>query len=61
MGCDECNGICLTSAYYGTARYGLSFYGLIMPISHTIDYSYVAYTALTYGNEGAITIEFDEY
>jgi len=32
-----------------------------MPISHTIDYSYVAYTALTYGNEGAITIEFDEY
>ena len=58
MGCD--NGLCLSSAYYGTARYGCSFYGLIMPLSDlSVTISNQGAVALTYANQGAITFDFN--
>ena len=67
MGCD--NGLCLSSAYYGTARYGCSFYGLIMPLSDlsviygiqgaiTNSFSNQGAITLSYANQGAITLDF---
>jgi len=62
-------GGCLRSAYYGTAKYGCSFYGLVMPLSDldvtfgvqgTITNSFTnqGAIALTYEDQGTITIDF---
>jgi len=71
MGCGEGDGDCLRSAYYGIAKYGCSFYGLVMPLlppALTLgNQGAVTYTfndqgaiAFTYGNQGAITFDYEE-
>ena len=58
MACET--GGCLRSAYYGYATYGCSFYGLIMPITSTVDYGDMGSVGLAYGNEGATDLSYED-
>jgi len=49
----------LRSAYYGSAKYGCSFYGLIMPISHTMAINTIGAAALAFNDVG--DVEFSDY
>jgi len=53
-----CIGCCLSSAYYGTARYGLSFYGLVMPILSTMSMGTVGAAALVFSDQGDATLAY---
>jgi len=56
-----CIGCCLKSAYYGTARYGLSFYGLIMPLSHTMTVDTIGAVGLDFSNKGSSDITYSHF
>jgi len=69
MVCDD--GDCLRSAYYGIAKYGCSYYGIVMPLlpaslsygyqgAADLTYGYQGDTALTFGVQGTVTIGFEE-
>jgi len=59
MACDG-DGGCTRSAYYGTAIYGCSYYGLITPFSVAeLTFGYEGIITNTFGNQGAIAFAFE--
>ena len=59
MSCEDGDGDCLRSAYYGIAKYGCSYYGLVMPLlPASLTYGDCGAIAYTFGNQGAIALTF---